>query len=258
MDTVNSIIDTVSQAASSTFESSYDVARKGFGKGTNEHVSITNTLDQEDGFDLPRPHFSTHSTTSEYISGHDRQQRMLGELLILQPPPPHRARPSYPAESLQYIQSSLSPNAKSRPEGLNIIELGSGTGLFSRILLSPPSDAYPRFNIHSLYAVEPSEGMRSQWTKKYDESVQQGSFDPRSVKGEVRTLNGGFTDLSGLKERLREKGEEREWADLVIMAQAWHWAHPDYDAAIVSFQLGGGPVGHSGTERAGFERFAGL
>ena len=100
--------------------------------------------------------------------------------------------------------------------------------------------------------------MRSQWTKKYDESVQQGSFDPRSVKGEVRTLNGGFTDLSGLKERLREKGEEREWADLVIMAQAWHWAHPDYDAAIVSFQLGGGRVGHSGTERAGFERFAGL
>jgi len=40
MDTVNSIIDTVSQAASSTFESSYDVARKGFGEGTNEHVSI--------------------------------------------------------------------------------------------------------------------------------------------------------------------------------------------------------------------------
>jgi len=76
--------------------------------------------------------------------------------------------------------------------------------------------------------------MRTQWNKKYDESVQQGSFDPRSVKGEVRTLNGGFTDLSGLKERLRGRGEEGKWADLVIMAQAWHWAHPDYDAAIVS------------------------
>ena len=144
------------------------------------------------------------------------------------------ARPSYPAESLQYIHKSLSPTALSRPEGLNIIELGSGTGLFSRILLSPPGPEYPSWNIHSLYAVEPSEGMRSQWTKKYEDLVDSHRFDPRRVSGEVQTLNGGFTDLSGLKSRLSGRGEEGGWADLVVMAQAWHWAHPDYDAAIVS------------------------
>jgi hypothetical protein len=119
---------------------------------------------------------------------------------------------------------------------LNIIELGSGTGLFSRILLAPPTSEYPTWNIHSLYAVEPSEGMRTQWTKKHDGLVESGDFDPGRVAagGEVQTLNGGFTDLSGLKSRLRERGEEEQWADLVVMAQAWHWAHPDYDAAIVS------------------------
>jgi len=51
MDTVKSIIDTVSQAASSTFESSYDVARKGFGEGTNEHVSIGQYVERRNGFD---------------------------------------------------------------------------------------------------------------------------------------------------------------------------------------------------------------
>jgi hypothetical protein len=49
MDTVKSIIDTVSQAASSTFESSYDVARKGFGEGTNEHVSIRKSAEHKSG-----------------------------------------------------------------------------------------------------------------------------------------------------------------------------------------------------------------
>jgi hypothetical protein len=78
--------------------------------------------------------------------------------------------------------------------------------------------------------------MRTQWTKKHDGLVESGDFDPGRVAagGEVQTLNGGFTDLSGLKSRLRERGEEEQWADLVVMAQAWHWAHPDYDAAIVS------------------------
>jgi hypothetical protein len=78
--------------------------------------------------------------------------------------------------------------------------------------------------------------MRTQWTKKYDSMVddRESGFDPRSIKGEVVTLNGGFNDLSGLKERLRGKGQAEEWADLVVMAQAWHWAHPDYDEAIVS------------------------
>lgn len=81
--------------------------------------------------------------------------------------------------------------------------------------------------------------MRSEWTRKYDALVDTRGFDPRKVSGEVQTLGGGFTDLSVLRDRLASRGEgqERGWADLVVMAQAWHWAHPDYEAAIVSRRL---------------------
>lgn len=178
METINAAIDSVT----STFQATYDVARQGFGQGTNEHYD--------------------------------------------------RARPSYPAASLQRIHSELSSSAKSRSDGLNILELGSGTGLFSRLLLSPPDSSYPQWNIHSLYAVEPSEGMRAEWTRKHESLVKEGRIDLKQVQGEVQTIPGGFQDLSVLKLRLRERGEGVEWADLVVIAQAWHWAHPNYDASI--------------------------
>lgn len=64
--------------------------------------------------------------------------------------------------------------------------------------------------------------------------VSDARFDPSVIQGEVDTIEGGFTDLSALKQKLKMRGEGERWADLVVIAQAWHWAHPDYDSAIVS------------------------
>lgn len=79
--------------------------------------------------------------------------------------------------------------------------------------------------------------MRDQWNKSLDTFIQQGSFSKSSVSGEVDTVSGGFQNLLTVKERVKEKGEDGQWADLVIAAQAWHWCHPDYEAAIVGTHL---------------------
>jgi hypothetical protein len=80
--------------------------------------------------------------------------------------------------------------------------------------------------------------MRAEWTRK---APARAKDEGNEGVGEWVTINGGFTDLSELKQRLRERGEWNAveeghpgWADLVVIAQAWHWAHPEYDAAIVS------------------------
>ncbi|KAJ9107332.1 hypothetical protein QFC21_000782 [Naganishia friedmannii] len=165
-----------------------------------------------------------------------------------------RARPSYPAPAVKYIQSKITPSTQAAGSGLNLVELGSGTGIFSRLLLSPPDrDAtafasannspaggkqYPEWPIESLYCVEPSEGMREAWNKGIDKLIREnGKADPRKGQDgkdkEVVTLNGGFADLSELKERRKAKGLPAEgWADAVVAAQAWHWAHPKYEEAL--------------------------
>ncbi|KAG8935694.1 hypothetical protein FRC02_006970 [Tulasnella sp. 418] len=112
-----------------------------------------------------------------------------------------RARPTYPSEQLSYIQSTAA-----NPDGpLNIIELGSGTGIFTRALLAHPSLGPV---VHELRAIEPSAGMRAQFSAKVEDervSCSEGTFE--------RT------------------GAPDEWADLVIVAQAWHWC-PDFDKAL--------------------------
>jgi hypothetical protein len=97
---------------------------------------------------------------------------------------------------------------------------------------------YPDWPIRSLYAVEPSEGMRQTWQNGTDK-LRQANPDitkaPDGSEKEIVTLNGGFSDLAELKERRRAKGLKAEgWADAVMAAQAWHWAHPKYDEAVVS------------------------
>lgn len=147
------------------------------------------------------------------------------------------ARPTYPAKALSHIHSAL---PASRP--LNIIEIGAGTGLFTRLLLAPPAPAntlpstdagtppdgsapptpYPTWPIAALCAIDPSEGMRAQFDKSLEPIVARSG-------AEVHTLDGGFHDLSEVR---RVKGPE--WrADLVVIAQAWHWCHPEYGRAIV-------------------------
>ncbi|KAI0256831.1 S-adenosyl-L-methionine-dependent methyltransferase [Lactifluus subvellereus] len=112
-----------------------------------------------------------------------------------------RARPSYPSEALKHIRQEVAAQASDR---INVVEIGSGTGIFTRALLAHPDWAS---TVERLTSVEPSEGMRTIFDKSVrDERVscQDGSFE-----------NTGIPDNS---------------ADLVVVAQAFHWC-PNYDAA---------------------------
>ncbi|CEQ39491.1 SPOSA6832_01033 [Sporobolomyces salmonicolor] len=71
-----------------------------------------------------------------------------------------RARPTYPEPALQKILSLLPPSAA-------VVELGAGTGLFSRGLLNAAL-AKPG-SVSEWLAVEPSEGMRVGFEKKLPE-----------------------------------------------------------------------------------------
>jgi len=123
-----------------------------------------------------------------------------------------RARPSYPSESLQILRETLSGEGP-----FNIVEVASGTGLFTRALLPHP---VWQSNINKLVAIEPSPGMRDVFS--------------RTIKDNRVSLHEGtFTDLSAV---------EDNWADVVVIAQAWHWADPDYDTREMARVLRPGGV----------------
>ncbi|KAI0690572.1 S-adenosyl-L-methionine-dependent methyltransferase [Cytidiella melzeri] len=114
-----------------------------------------------------------------------------------------RARPSYRPEALVHIRQAIRGTTP-----LNIVELGAGTGIFTRALLASPnwSDA-----IKELRAIEPSAGMRDQFSKTVSDarvSIAEGTFDTTGV--------------------------EDGWADLVVIAQAFHWC-PDFNKAAEEF-----------------------
>lgn len=64
--------------------------------------------------------------------------------------------------------------------------------------------------------------MRQAW----DQGMQNLSI-PSSAT--VKTVDGTFADFAKAKEAGIEEGS----ADLIIIAQAWHWC-PDHEAAFVS------------------------
>lgn len=101
----------------------------------------------------------------------------------------NRIRPSYPSESLSYIRQLPKSTAP-----LNIVEIGAGTGIFTRVLLTHPEWAT---SIGALRAIEPSVGMRDFWTKTVNDdraTIVEGTFDSTGV--------------------------EDGWADLIVIAQA--------------------------------------
>jgi ubiquinone/menaquinone biosynthesis C-methylase UbiE len=114
-----------------------------------------------------------------------------------------RIRPSYPSESLSYIRQLPKSTAP-----LNIVEIGAGTGIFTRVLLTHPEWAT---SIGALRAIEPSAGMRDFWTK--------------TVKDNRATIVEGTFDSTGV---------EDGWADLVVIAQAFHWCL-DHGKALAEF-----------------------
>ena len=84
--------------------------------------------------------------------------------------------------------------------------VGSGTGIFTRCLLKHEKLGS---SVGKLIAVEPSSGMRDQFEVGLDDnrvSCQSGTFEKTDV--------------------------DDQWADVIFVAQAWHWC-PDYDKALV-------------------------
>ncbi len=95
-----------------------------------------------------------------------------------------RGRPGYPAEAVRKLIEELGIH-----EGRTVVELGSGTGKFTRQLV--PTQA-------RVVAVEPVEGMRQQFSELFpDVEVQAGTAEAIPM-----------ADAS---------------ADAVIAAQAFHW-----------------------------------
>ncbi|KAG1877596.1 S-adenosyl-L-methionine-dependent methyltransferase [Suillus subalutaceus] len=91
-----------------------------------------------------------------------------------------------------------------------IVEIGAGTGIFTRALLTHPEWAT---SIGTLRAIEPSEGMRNYWTK--------------CVQDHRCTIVNGTFDNTGV---------EDGWADLIIIShrRAFHWCL-DYGKAFTEF-----------------------
>ncbi|KAG2116494.1 uncharacterized protein F5147DRAFT_648981 [Suillus discolor] len=89
-----------------------------------------------------------------------------------------RVRPLYPADGLSYVFSQV---AKSTIP-LKIVEIGAGTGMFTRALLAH-SEWSP--SIGTLRAIEPSGGMRDFWTKSVQDNrctIVNGTFDDTGVE----------------------------------------------------------------------------
>ncbi|BGP08102.1 hypothetical protein JCM10049v2_003947 [Rhodotorula toruloides] len=100
-----------------------------------------------------------------------------------------RARPSYPPSAISDILSTL-PTPSSPSNRATVVELGAGTGLFTRALLSHP-DAQGK--VKKIICVEPSEGMREGFEKATlggafgwagkDEKVDEGGVEVECVDG---------------------------------------------------------------------------
>eukprot|EP01117_Protostelium_nocturnum_P005351 TRINITY_DN1948_c0_g1_i1.p1 TRINITY_DN1948_c0_g1~~TRINITY_DN1948_c0_g1_i1.p1 ORF type:complete len:289 (-),score=99.30 TRINITY_DN1948_c0_g1_i1:30-896(-) len=125
-----------------------------------------------------------------------------------------RARPDYTPEALQSILTTLKEGPKSEGNKAKIVELGSGTGIFTRCLINADQED----TIGEILAVEPSPGMREGFNK----SVKNSTFDVKGKK--VETVEGLFNQIPA--------GDST--VDLVVIAQAWHWCvEKDQDASLV-------------------------
>ncbi|TIA94146.1 hypothetical protein E3P81_00357 [Wallemia ichthyophaga] len=111
-------------------------------------------------------------------------------------------RPSYSEEAVSEIIRNI-PNKPAR-----VLELGSGTGIFTRALLS-----HTTTEIQSLIAAEPSEDMRKTCADSLNNDIVKGR--------EVEVIEGTFEHIEA----------EDDLFDIVIIAQAYHWC-ADYDKSL--------------------------
>lgn len=128
-----------------------------------------------------------------------------------------RARPSYPADAVTKVLANLPT------KDATVLELGAGTGIFSRLILARAREA----GVARLVALEPSEGMRKGW---------QDALDARP---ELKTVPATIAD--GL---FQATGQADGSADVVAVAQAWHWNYREGPKALEEVARVLKPKGH--------------
>ncbi|KAI5117442.1 hypothetical protein M0805_007012 [Coniferiporia weirii] len=114
-----------------------------------------------------------------------------------------KVRPSYASEVLSHIRKAVKGK-----DGLKIVEVGCGSGIFTRALLAHPEWSS---SISELRCIDPNEGMRAVFAKTMKDarvSLFDGTFD-----------NTGAPD---------------GWADLIVSASAFHWCS-DLGGALSEF-----------------------
>jgi ubiquinone/menaquinone biosynthesis C-methylase UbiE len=108
-----------------------------------------------------------------------------------------QVRPTYPLSSVQYIKEVI--NNKDIPSALNVLELGAGTGKFTRSFLETSLESTLQQNLHYT-ATEPSDGFREVLAK----SAPSGVSHIMAATGDAIDVPSGSQDA-------------------VIVAQAFHW-----------------------------------
>lgn len=98
-----------------------------------------------------------------------------------------RYRPSYPAEVIELLKRSAGLH-----EGKKVADIGSGTGIFSKLLLDAGAE---------VFAVEPNDDMR----------------------GAAETMLGASACFHSIGAPAEDTGLEDQRVDLIVAAQAFHW-----------------------------------
>lgn len=123
-----------------------------------------------------------------------------------------RARPTYPLRALNRIIACLPK------ENAEVVELGVGTGIFTRALLEAAKEG----QIHRVIAIDPAEGMRVAFQKAISEWKTLHTSDPtkkcKSIP-EITCCEGSFEDTGPFVQNAS--------VDLAVAAQAWHWTGSD-------------------------------
>ncbi|KDE08777.1 hypothetical protein MVLG_00884 [Microbotryum lychnidis-dioicae p1A1 Lamole] len=116
------------------------------------------------------------------------------------------SRPTYPKQAIMDILAQLPPRS-------TVVELGAGTGIFTRNFIEAVSTGTGANNaIEKWIAVEPSEGMRKGFEDKWN----------RTNRVDMECVDGLFDKIP----------VEDVKADLVCIAQAFHWVGTDGSKAI--------------------------
>ncbi|KAK0549538.1 hypothetical protein OC845_003076 [Tilletia horrida] len=142
-----------------------------------------------------------------------------------------RARPTFPSESMQSIVKSAIAASQGGP--IKVAEFGAGTGLSTRSFLNAIVELNGaeknKVQVSTLSIFEPSPGMRT--------SFQQGldTVLPSYLDADIFSNGAQSIEVQeGTFEEFPLSAEAEGSYDVILIAQAWHWAQ-DHEVALGNF-----------------------